>query len=711
MHQLTKFVRPIVFVATVAMTIPLCAENIELSDSSLKLIPANAASASVSFQNDVQMQRFLKSNAFKAIKNHPIIQMGWGQAMFMFQNGPASGVNDFFQQPENKDLLPLLKDAVSNEIFSYADESSGEWLEFAVDFSNRMNTLNIKQATGEEVSPASEFAEALISFLEDASAPAGVMGFKTSMGDVATEQLGRLEQFLNAMINNVDDLSFLKGKLSSETIDDNKFLVLELDGSMIPWSQIEDEEIFESFEKVKDTITAKKATISLGVRGGYILLAIGENTEVVKNLGEGATLWDAKELAPLRKQPARPFTSISYVSKDMMQSLASPKKIIDQYASMISMALKSSDMPEELLDSITADIDEFSGDLKALVPEVGSNMSFSFMSDQGYEGFGYNYTKHSQFDGSKPLDILEHVGESPLMLFAGREKNNQAEVELAAKWSKKIFAYADKAIRMKLEEEEDEEGTAQYEKAVKEFTPLLKQVQEVCETKLAPAFADGQSAVVIDAQSKRESWNMMMPPSDDPLPMLELALVIRVSDAKLAKEGYSELFEIAQTAFKKVIEMAPEDKEIPMDELPEPLTDEVDSGVMYSYELPAESGFDAEAVRPNALFADDVLVLSLIPEASERLAEKNDPPSSGVLQRASKPAYFAVHFDFGGFVNVAKDWVDYAASLNDDVAEQMPHIEFVMNLLECFGSVSSVSYPEDGAVVTHFEVKFKDLED
>lgn len=711
MRQLAQLVHPIVLATAVAMTIPSMAEDIDLSKSSLKLIPRSAASGSVSFQNDKQLQRFLESNAFKSIKNHPLIQMGWGQAMFMFQNGPASGVNDFFQDPENEEILPLLKDALSNETFSYVDESASEWLEFFVDVSNRMNALNFKQATGEEVSPASEIAEALIEHLKTASAPAGVMGFKTTMNGVVNEQLARLEQFLNVMIDNVEELSFLKGKLSSEMIDDNKFLVLELDGSMIPWSQIEDEEIFESFEEVKDDITAKKVTISLGVRKGFILFAMGETTDIVKNLGDDESLWEAKELAPLRKQPARPYTAVSYLSQDLMESLASPKGVIDQYASMIKMALKSSDMPGDLLDPITADIDEFSKDLKELVPEVGSTMSFSFMTDGGYEGFGYNYTQDSQFDGSKPLDILDNVGESPLFLFAGREKQNQAEIELLTKWCQKVFTYADQAIHMKLAEDEDEEATEKYETAVKEFTPLLKRVGEIFEKKLDPAFADRQSALVIDAQSKRESWNMMMPPSDDPLRMLELALVIRVNDAKLAKEGYSELFDVAQTAFGKILELAPEDNDIPFDEIPEPLTDEIGGGVMYSYELPAESGFDPEAIRPNALLNDDVLVLSLIPEASERLAQKNALASTGVLQRTSKPAYFAVHIDFAGFVDFARDWVGYAATLNDDVAEQMVHIDFVMDLLECFGSMSSVSYPEDGAIVTHYEMSFQDLED
>src|SRR5205823_434660 len=90
---------------------------------------------------------------------------------------------------------------------------------------------------------------------------------------------------------------------------------------MVPW---EDKIPFKDYEEkagefdglVKKLKTLKLA-VSLGVRGNYLLLALGAVPETAARLGAGGQrLIDRPEMRPLAKFADRKLTSVSYVSKD-----------------------------------------------------------------------------------------------------------------------------------------------------------------------------------------------------------------------------------------------------------------------------------------------------------------------------------------------------------------------------------------------------------
>ena len=89
-----------------------------------------------------------------------------------------------------------------------------------------------------------------------------------------------------------------------------------------------------------------------------------------------------------------------------------------------------------------------------------------------------------------------------------------------------------------------------------QLQPLFDQLATVTRDKLIPAFADGQSALVLDAKSTSESWHVAMPPAESALPMLEIGMVNGVSDAGLVKEAFGEYFKIAQQIWDKLHELS-----------------------------------------------------------------------------------------------------------------------------------------------------------
>src|SRR5262249_31607609 len=99
----------------------------DLDNTSLKLVPGNVAFYSTMLRNKEQIEIIAKSNAWNKLWNLPIVQMGWKQLENEYKSGNLAEVRKFFEQAENKEMLDVLGDAVSNEIFVSGSEN---WVSF-----------------------------------------------------------------------------------------------------------------------------------------------------------------------------------------------------------------------------------------------------------------------------------------------------------------------------------------------------------------------------------------------------------------------------------------------------------------------------------------------------------------------------------------------------------------------------------------------------
>lgn len=317
-------------------------------------------------------------------------------------------------------------------------------------------------------------------------------------------------------------------------------------------------------------------------------------------------------------------------------------------------------------------------------------------------------------DGSQPLSILNHVGGAPLLAIAGRGKHSPEDYDLLVKWIKKGYGYFDEFGVPQMESEHQ----AHYQ-AIRDFAlPLLERLDKTNRDLLIPGMADGQSALVLDAKIKSAQWHKEMPPGDGPLPMLELALVVGVTDADKVRRGAAEYVAVAQAIADQIHQWEP--SAVPEGyKIPSPKSRDITGlkdAKVYWYELPAEAGLDPQ-VRPALGLSPQFAVISNSPPQVERILKPTPLADAGLLADSSRPLAGAARFDFVGLVEAVGPWIDYGAAQAlkqpgaDNVAARFAvgQVKEALEILKCFKGASSVTYLEDGATVTRGETVFEDL--
>ena len=199
------------------------------------------------------------------------------------------------------------------------------------------------------------------------------------------------------------------------------------------------------------------------------------------------------------------------------------------------------------------------------------------------------------------------------------------------------------------------------------------------------------------------------------MPMVEPAMVIGVSDAKLLKQALGEYRTIVNGLIDAVRQI--EGSNVPENvQIPEPQVTEGPPGTIYSFPLPKEWGVD-EKIVPNLGFPTRWLVLSASQDHTERLLKATPLATGGVLEKTDRPLAAAVWLDWAALVDAATPWVDFAIEqaaaakgVGEDqqksIAEQ---VHTGLEVLKVLRSVTSESYLEDDVLVSHTLTEIHDV--
>jgi hypothetical protein len=710
-----------VILGLLALTPAPAAENLR-ETTSLKFVPADASFYMSRLRMKQQIDAITGSKAWASLLEIPAVKETMVKMHAAFSQPPtpeAEGLWSALRQPENKQLIDLMLDGFSQEVFIYGDSGYGETLSTFNKLNRDVQAAQIEaKKNGQEEAEigAKRVAEMFDKNFAKFRFPHTVVGFKLTDVARADAQIARLETLVNAEL---DKHAGWKGRLTREKIGGSEFLTLKLDGSLLPWDQLppnDNAQAKDAIDKVIEKLKARTLTISLGIREGYLLLSIGETSEQLAKLGQGKLLIDRPELAPLVKHADKPFTSISYVSQRLLEQSNSVDAQIDGYVAMAEQLLPLSELDAELQKELIADARSLAADLKKYIPKAGARTAFGFHSARGLEGYSYDWGEQLGIDGSKPLTILDHVGGDPLAFAAARGKFAPQDYELLVKWFARGVYYGEQIGLAQLEEEQ----RTQYSRFRAEFTPLAQRFDQVTRDLWIPAFADGQGAVVLDAKLTHQQWHQAMPRSEKPLPMLEIGMVYGVSDAAKVKQASGEYFLIAADAMKKLHAIAPET--IPEIELTMPQWRDFPEGTVYFYNLPRELGLDTQ-IAPNAGLSSTFLALSLLPKVSLRLLKPTPLAIDGPLANRERPLASAGYLNWAGLVEAMAPWIDYgidqagsqpaaegAPAGGDPAATQAikDQVRAALAFLQCLRTMSSVSYFEEGALVTHSEWRLED---
>lgn len=699
------------------------AGDLDKLGTSLSFVPADAAFYSASLRIGQQIDAVCRSNAMEKIKAMPYVQLA--MAMYTIQSAdpesPAGQLKAALNDPEVKKLLALGREMVSDEVFVFGDAGFVDALGLVQNVMNAAQLAPLSALSTGAPPPEVEKARAraamatLCANLDALKAPALVVGFRLKNTTPAREQLDRLEQLLQGLIDSEPDLKPLAGRLAREKVAGAEYLTLKLDGSMVPWDEAPIDELRATEAKPGDAERLvehlKKMTlvVALGIRENYLLLAVGPSTDCLARLGRGECLADRPELKPLAAFADKPLTSISYVSRPMAERIGGDVSQIEQLLGALDVAVGQVELTDAQRARIEKDAKVLIDDLKRLAPKPGATMGFAFLNGHGYEAYQYDWSRGHWLDGSKPLDILAHVGGNPVMALAGRGKNSPEDYALLVKWIKVAYGYFEEFAVPTMSPRERE----RFEQFKKSAGPLVARLDAVTREKLVPSLADGQVALVVDAKLKTKRLAKSLPKTPKAMPLLEPAIVLGLSDAGLFVEAMGEYLELANGLIDAIREI--EDSEVPEDfRIPEPKIDQTPNGSLYGYTLPEPWGVDRQIV-PNMAVGQKVAVFSLSTDHSTRMLEEKTLALGGAL-KGDRARCIAMLLDVAGLIDGLTPWVELGlervAREIDDPAQAAAidqQVHTLLEVLKVFRSVTSETYIEGDATVTHAMIDIEDV--
>jgi hypothetical protein len=553
-----------------------------------------------------------------------------------------------------------------------------------------------------------------------------VWGFKTTKREAATSQLKRVEVLVKlvAQANPAIADSLARRKVAGgEVVTFTLKLDPDLIRSAIPGIEEHERELGKVFAK----LAKLEFVLALGVIGDRVVLSIGDSIDHLEKLalpGSGRKgLLATKPFEPLMAMKDRPFTGVSYVSEPLQKALSPSAEDIEQLAESSDTIADLADLPEGAAEEARKILGKVAAGYKKRLPVPGPWTAFSFMSQQGYEGYAWNWTKNLPFDGSKRLELLEHTGGAPLAAAAARVKPDMAQFEDFVSWADMGWSF----FRTYVCPKADEEAREKIEEVDEHLGPVARKFVGILRTKILPALADGQVAFVIDGKSAVKRLHAAMPQAAEPLPLLEPAIVLGLSDAKLFREGMSDLFELGDDLVDAVRELNP--GAVPAGyAVPEPVKAKAEGGTLWSFPL-AQSGLD-EKVQPSIGVAEDAAVFSLVPKQAGRLLLRSRLETGSQLTKFDEPLAGAATLDFSGIIDLIQPWFIYAARYgcaeqrdgtvdaaetlgpDDETPEAKEALEQIKIVFEALKSlrvaVAETSNQAD-AIVTHWRNVIRDM--
>ena len=415
---------------------------------------------------------------------------------------------------------------------------------------------------------------------------------------MAKEQLIKLETIGNLVLESNEQT---KGRFKKTKLGHHEYLVLNLDGGMVPWDEVP----MEKYQKM-ETRRRRRPEGRRPAEGSQAGRRAGRARQLPALLdrfvagGLGTPRARRTAYRPSRSSNRwrssadKPFTSIGYVSAAMNRQINNQKQNIDDVEHMVDKLLPAGQAHRAADRTNPQGRRGLAEDIKSLIPELGAVMGFSYLSDRGVEGFQYAWGDHGRLDGSKPLGLLQHVGGNPILGVVARAKLTVGRLRHGGQVGPRRPTATSRNSACQTSRKRNARRSKPFLAAA---LPLLKRMDKANREMLIPALADGQSALVIDGKLQSKHFIESLPATDKPMPMLEPALVVGVSNAKLLKQALGEYREIVNGLIDAVRQI--EGSNVPEDlEIPEPQVTEGSLGTIYSFPLPEEWGVDAKIV-PN----------------------------------------------------------------------------------------------------------------
>ncbi|MBX7105004.1 MAG: hypothetical protein K1X57_13040 [Gemmataceae bacterium] len=681
---------------------------------SVTQVPADALFYASGLRLGEQIDAFLKSNAYARLRALPAAKFAHEKMMQQAQRpgSELSHVMQFLQAPENAELMATVHDMFRNEMFVYGGEDSVRWMRLAgeMTFTSRLDRFIQRARNSQNPDGAiRNLLNTLKDNLNDIVMPDVTIGFRITNPAAAKNQLTRLETHLKEHLEKAP--KELQGRMKRTKIGEADALVMTLDGTMVPWDRVNLEQYEDEkgdYKSLGEKLRKLTLTVTLAVKGEYVLLSFGPDSGHINKFGAGEALASRAEFAPLKKHADKRICELSYVSKRMGELTGTTAKDIADTVKAAVDALNEAPISDELRKKIAADIEKVGKEWAGSITAPAASMGLAFITPQGTEGFQYTYRATS----AAPLTILDRVGGNPIVAVAGRTGDATPRYQALVRWIKVFYAHGLAVAK----EMTDDNQYQQIQASLAMSNPFWQRFDEVTGTQLLPSLADGQQAIVLDGQWKSKQWAPNLDQKGAELPMLEFGLLMSVSDsAKLVEafQGYrkfvNDLLGIAR-GFG-----AP----IPEEPWPKPKTTEAGSATAFYWPIP-DMGQDSSIV-PNLAVSKNLLTVTFSTAHAARL-HGSKPLAADVAGLANGQGVVEASWvDFAGLVRLARPWAEafmvpaMMADARPDgppglrPADVAPQVATVFEVLGCIKNFTSATYAEAGATVTHHKTVVEDL--
>jgi hypothetical protein len=751
-----------------------------IESSGVAMIPHDAAFVSSTLRLREQWQRFAKSNAYAALRKLPAVSRGLDslEEQKLQPGSPLSMLATFMELPENVQALELLDDMVATDTFVYGEPSCVAFMQLVKKIQQAQNAagmlrlasgdasvggfdvdlldgieleemeddddkgaagrrpipvrpVRFQVAEAEEQISADELTTRLIvktlnENLDLIVVPDVVWGFKTTKLDAGKSQLKRIEVLVKlitqanpALADSLQRRKVAGGELVTFTLDVDPRLLREAATGLEDYEQ--------DLEKVFEKVGALQVVIALGIIDDRVILSIGDSIDHLEKLavkgGDRRGLLSTKPFEPLLAHKGKPITAVSYLSEEMARAVGPSATDIEELAELSDEIADLADLPDGAAAEARTSLAKVVDGYRKRLPVPGPWMAFSFLSEQGYEGYVWDWSKNYPFDGSKRLDLLEHAGGAPLAALAFRSKTDLAQFDDFVSWAGMGRSFFMKYLLPKADEDDREKITEIDE----HLLPVAKKAIDVVRAKILPALADGQVGFVIDGKSTIKRLHKTLPAAAEPLPLVEPAIVLGLDDPKLFREGMSDLFELADELVDAVRELNPD--AVPAEyRVPEPLKAKVDGGTLWSFGIPG-SGFD-DKLQPSLGVGDDAAVLTLVPKQAGRLLLQTRLETASQLSKFDEPLVAAAALDWAGLVDALQPWfvyltrygcvqqrdgtVDAGGELGPDdenavAKDALVQAKVVFEVLKSLRVAAAETAMQSDALVTHWRNVIRDM--
>jgi len=747
------------------------AEKGNLAGSGVQIVPRDAAFLSASLRLREQYDRIVGSNAFATLKKLPAV----ARALDSFEEqrtmpgSPFSMFETFMELPENEQAADLIRDMVATDTFVYGEPSCVSFLkllqklqqaqqaagliptgdvmldledvlpgpdedvpEDSASAGRSVRSVAFRADAAEQVAPGQRqtrmIVEALVANLDLLVVPDLVWGFKTTKRDVGRSQLKRIEVLAKLLVQASPDL---EDALARRKVAGGEFVTFTLDGAALPWDEIAAQVAemagdVQGAEKVLERLRALEVVLAVGMVDDWVIITIGDSVDHLEKLAfqnPDKGLLATRPFAPLRADADKPITAISYVSKQLAEAISTTPDDLDDAVESLSGLAADAGLPPAAEKDIRRWLTRASDEFGKRMPEPGAWMSYSFFSEQGYEGYAWNWTRNLPFDGAKPLDLLRHTGGTPVAVAMQRFRSDPRLLDAVVGIVQGAWSLFAKYGRPQL----DAETQDQFDGFEEHMVPLGGKLADVIRGKLVPALADGQVGFVLDAKARTKRPHKELPASAELLPLLEPAIVLPLADRKQFVSGLNDLFALADEVVAATRRMNPD--AVPAGyEVPEPTKTKVDGGAVWSFPL-AASGLD-DQLQPAIGVGDEAVVFTLGPQQAGRMITAAPLETGRRLTRFDEPLTAAAAVDVAMFFDAVAPWVRYVARYasvqdrdgtvdpdaelsaddeNEQTREALEHVRVVFDVLKTLkAAVAETAFREE-ALVTHWRNVIRDL--